>query len=97
MGEPEKAKTGSGETKTLEATSMSNDGQPVQATTEVRLGKVEDQFGKANAGTERLETGIGKTEVETTWVRKAMRPLPLSNSGGIVNKLAPMQSSLPVT
>ncbi len=41
---------------------------------ETGLRKVEDQSGKANAGTEGSEAETGKTEVEAACVRQAMKP-----------------------
>ncbi len=52
----------------MKAAGVSKDVQPVKAALEVRLGKMEDQLGKANARTERSEDGTGKTEVEAAWV-----------------------------
>ncbi len=71
MKEPEKAKAGSGEPKPMEAAGLSEDGQPVQAAVKVRLGKVKDQSGKTNAGTEASEARNGNTEVKAACKRKA--------------------------
>ncbi len=49
--EPEKAKAESKVSKTMEAAGRDKDGQPVQAAMEVGLRKLEEQSGKANAGT----------------------------------------------
>ncbi len=73
MEEPEKAKAGLGKSKTMKAAVVSNDGQPVQAVTEVGLEKVKDQSGKSNAGTEGSEAGTEKTEVEAARVRKDLK------------------------
>ncbi len=58
--EPQKAKAGSKEPKTVEAAGVSKDGQPVRAAVEVVLGKVEDQPGKANAGTKGQKLELEK-------------------------------------
>ncbi len=50
--EPEKAKAGSGEPKTTEATRVNKNGHPVLAVMEAELEKMEEQSGKANAGNE---------------------------------------------
>ncbi len=57
----------------MEAEGVRKDGQPEQATMEVGLKVVENQSGKANVGTEGSEAGTGKIDVETAWVRKAMK------------------------
>ncbi len=49
---------------TMEATGVSEDGQPVQAAMEVGPGKVDDQPGKTNAGTEESVARTGKTKWE---------------------------------
>ncbi len=66
MEEPQKAKAGSWKPRTSFA-GVSKYGRPVQAAMEVGLGKVEDQSGKVNAGTEESEAGTGKTEAEKAW------------------------------
>ncbi len=65
MGLPEQAKVGSGEPKTMEATAVSKDCKPVQTAMEVGQVNVEDQSGKANAGTEWSEARTRKMEVKT--------------------------------
>ncbi len=64
MGEPEKAKPVSGRPKTMEVAGVSENVQPGQAAMEVGQRKVEDQSGKANAGTEGAEAETGTMEAE---------------------------------
>ncbi len=47
---------------------------PVTLVTTVTRGKAKNQSGKANAGTKGSEAGAGKTEVNATCVRKAVKP-----------------------
>ncbi len=56
--EPMKAKAGLRKPKTMEAAGVSKGGQLVQAAMEVKLGKVKDRSGKANAGTFRTVLAV---------------------------------------
>ncbi len=93
--EPGKAKAGSEKPKTMEAASMSTDGQPVQAAMEVRLEKVWTTEGKCwnrSVRSWNWEDGSGNI-----LVREEYEAIPSNDNGGIANELAPMQSSLPFT
>ncbi len=80
MEEPDKAKAGSREPTTMEATGVSKDGHPMQAAMEAGLGKMEDQSGKANA--ENWED-----RSRSCRFKDSHEAIPSNKNGGNANKL----------
>ncbi len=74
IGGTSKGKSWIKRTQDHRSRSVSRDSQSVPTAMEVELRKVEDQSKTTNAGTEGMETEIGKTKVEVAWIKKTMKP-----------------------